>query len=369
MRKKMFQIGSLLSNAAGGFLNSILGPVGAGVGNSISQALFGRQDRLSGRDFRHYQNLMDQGNTREIARQREFLPGIAPAQGQAYNIFQDATFMPDVNRQIAGMEAMNPVQARLDKEYMDTVYAGTSAWERLGSNAAPSLSIPGPSQPNNTRAPTGGDFLGSLAPLVSAGLSSETQLKTATIQSQTQKEIAQMQQTTELAKARMQTAEGQLPHAQARLAAAQEALAVSTTQGQDATTEKTRAETLKTRTETKIAIYDAYMRHTPINVIEHIYGSSTEKQFWREYMTAFAQDLDAAQGTVNGESVWSRMTKDLPPDKWAAVEADVKRAAKLTLTGYEEAITFAGEKLMEYVPKAGKWLGSVVGSNMPKWLR
>ena len=139
-----------LSGITGGLSDAVLGAVSGAASNAINPA----NNRVSQADNTHAQNLLDQNNPREIGRQSSFLTGVAPAQGAAHNIFQDATYGEDTRRQIERTQALAPVEAETDLAYMDKVYAGTSAWERLGSSAAPSLSDPGPAdQPRRRRRP------------------------------------------------------------------------------------------------------------------------------------------------------------------------------------------------------------------------
>lgn len=193
-------------------IGSFLGNMGTAAAGASSLAnligLGGNQTRVRREDFDHHQNLADVGNPREIRRQSQFLEGIAPAQANAYNTYQDATYAEDTRREIERQNAMNPVQAANDLAYMDTVYAGTSAWERLGSNAAPSISAPAPTD----GAPRSGqptDQMQSITPLV-----------TTALQAENQKEIAFLNNMTSLAQTRMQTDDGNLPRSQGLAAAA-----------------------------------------------------------------------------------------------------------------------------------------------------
>ena len=179
----------------GGFLSGITGGVQSGLSNLLATMIFGNQSRISNEDFEHYQNLLDKANPREFERQSAFLEGVAPAQGNAYNTFQESTYGADTERY---------------KERMDTLFPGTSPWERLGTSAASPLPSPAP---KNESKPAGG-FLQGLAPLATAEISADTQKQVAKIQQQTAKDVAKIHQGTELQKVGMQTNEGQLPVSQ-----------------------------------------------------------------------------------------------------------------------------------------------------------
>jgi len=127
-----------MSESVGGkFLNDMLAPVATGIGNSVSKALFGDQTRVSNRDNQHNQNLLDQNNPRDIARQSKFLEGIAPSQAAAYNTYQDATYGAETGRHVDRVKTMS-------------TSLGMSPWEIVGgsSGAQPAPAVQGRSAPD-----------------------------------------------------------------------------------------------------------------------------------------------------------------------------------------------------------------------------
>ena len=138
---------------------------------------------LNWKDFNRHQDQQDQANPREINRQRAFLEGLAPTESRIYNQQQDATYGEDTRRQ---------------QERMDTLYAGTSPWERLGSNAATPMAadVGGNTQPNQQ-----GQILASLA-------ATEAQMKNTQVQAQTAKQTAAISALGNLAGSTMQRQTG-----------------------------------------------------------------------------------------------------------------------------------------------------------------
>lgn len=114
--------------------------------------------------FRSHQNLLDEANPREIARQKQFLAGVAPAQ----------------------------------KQYMDTLYPGTSPWEQLGSSAAGAQVQA--AQPK-----------GKGEALLSAALQAETSRKNAQTAAAASIQAAKINQKTQENVAMIHTDGGQLP--------------------------------------------------------------------------------------------------------------------------------------------------------------
>lgn len=140
---------------------------------------FGKS-QVSNRDYQHQQNLLDSGNPREIARQSQFLEGLAPSQANAYNTIQDATYSEDTARQTERIQSMGED-------------LGMSPWELTGaSGAAPLPSPTGPAAQNNNA-----QYMGNLTQLRSAQMQNETALRIAAMNNQTQLETTKMQTDTQ----------------------------------------------------------------------------------------------------------------------------------------------------------------------------
>jgi len=223
-----------LASAATSFIAGAGQTAGGAVANSL---LGGSATRVRREDVDHNQNMADLVNPREIARQSAFLTGIAPAQADAYNTYQDATHAADTTREVNRLQTMAPVQAQADLQYMDTVYAGTSPWERLGSSAAPSISAPNPTggAPSRATPDMGSQFL----PLIQAQIQADTARDVAGINAMSQQSIARMNNETSLKSVGIQTDDGNLPKQQTASAAAQQMLAEAQTDSAVASTQKT----------------------------------------------------------------------------------------------------------------------------------
>lgn len=128
----------------------------------------GLKSQVSNRDYQHQQNLLDSGNPREIRRQANFLQGLAPAQGAAYNTIQDATYAQDTQRQTDRIQTMGD-------------QLGMSPWEITGSpGSAPLPSPTGPAPANNNP-----QYMGALTQMATAANQNKTQLKIAAMNNDT----------------------------------------------------------------------------------------------------------------------------------------------------------------------------------------
>lgn len=135
----------------------------------------------------------------------------AKANAKAYNKYQEMTYGADTMRQ---------------QQRLDTLYPGTSPWERLGVNAA--TPMPSPME-GSTAAQNAQAFL----PLQIARIQSETQKDVANIGAQATRDAAGLSSAatkygadkaneTAIAVTKLQTADGALPFANLNLAKAQE---------------------------------------------------------------------------------------------------------------------------------------------------
>lgn len=165
--------GAMLQAMSGGgskgFLTDMILP---GASTALNQSLFGREDRISNRDYQFYQDLADSGNPREAARQNRFLEQVTPTNAAMYNQYQDATSGPDAVRRGLNIKTTADV-------------AGMSPWELAGSGG--SSPLPSPTI-GNSRAPEGGaagSFMSALTPLAVTKMNNETALKTTAMNNQT----------------------------------------------------------------------------------------------------------------------------------------------------------------------------------------
>lgn len=147
-------------NAGGDFLSQLIQP-------AIS-ALLGNTGRMSHEHFMEAEARADIDNSRSVARGSEFLKGLAPAQGEAYNTYQDATYGADTNRQVDRIQTM---AGKL----------GMSPWELTGTGGSNPLPSPGP--PAQAQQGQGsGQFLASQTALQTAKIAAQTQLATTKMQ-------------------------------------------------------------------------------------------------------------------------------------------------------------------------------------------
>jgi len=316
-----------LASAAGNFLGGAASGAGQAAGSAgVSGLLGGASGRVRREDVVHNQNMADLVNPREIARQSEFLTGIAPAQADAYNTYHDATHSADTNREIARMQAMAPVQAQTDLQYMDTVYAGTSPWERLGSSAAPSISAPNPTggAPSRATPDVGSQFL----PLIQAQIQADTARDVASIGAMSQQTIAQMNNETQLKTVGIQTDDGNLPKNQAAASAAQRLLTLAQTEGQEVTTMKSKFETNRVRQATEIDAVSAMLSAMPEEQINLGLIQYKEKPGWKNVLSLMTGDQSISRWTT--PNISAALNK-LPNSEWVGVKRDaIELAAALT---------------------------------------
>lgn len=214
---------------AGQFLAGV-GQAAGGL-SSFGQLLGIGKDRISNRDYQFYQDLADSGNPREIKRQNEYLAGVTPTQIKAQNDFLAGTTPTQIQTQNdftsgtigSEIDAQNrmtretaPVNAEAYNQYqdmtfgedtrraqerMDTLYAGTSPWERLG--IGPANPIPSASYTADTGSPGGvapggrGDpsaFLSQLVPIKTAEIASRTALAQTAMQNRNAIELENIRQ-------------------------------------------------------------------------------------------------------------------------------------------------------------------------------
>jgi len=331
-------IATTVAKAAGSFLGSLGSGAGQAAGSAIGNSVFSNLNsgitRVRREDVDHNQNMADLINPREIRRQGEFLSGIAPYQADAYNTYQDQTFSADTARQGERISTLMPIQAQADLDYQNTVYAGTSPWERLGSNASPSLQAPSPTRGGPDAAPDGAAIMSQFLPLITAQIQADTAKSTAMINATSQQNVAKTQQETALKTTGIQTADGALPTNQAAQAAAQTLLTEAQKSNVEASTEKTSAETEKVRQETSISAAAAMLDAMPSETIDLGIIKWQGKPGWRQILPI----LTSPNGAGNRRNEIEKAMKSLPADSWSQVHKDMLEMASLFVKGTGAAV-------------------------------
>ena len=168
---------TFLANLAGAVIGGLAGRGSGGVPSSVPSDV----------DYDRYLNQLERGTGTEIQREQQFLEQLAPAQAQAYNIYNDMTYYNDTER----------MQARMDR-----LFEGTSSWERLGNTQGTTNNM----VPTSNASSSGKQALASLsssaATVNAAKLQAKTQLNTSIINA-----AASMFNTQQQTKAPLQQAE------------------------------------------------------------------------------------------------------------------------------------------------------------------
>lgn len=312
-----------LSTATGGISDAVFGAIGGKIKGAINPS----DNRVSQADNTHAQNLLDQNNPREIARQSSFLTGIAPAQASAYNTYQDATYGQDTARQIERTRALAPVEAETDLAYMDTVYAGTSPWERLGSSAAPSLSAPEPSEgpPSSNGAGAHSQFL----PLLSTQMQTENAKEIALIQAQNAKDIAEIQTGAQLQAVGIQTDNGNLPRQQSLESASRVLLQGAQTWESEARAGKTQVETEKVRQDMAIGQIATFLSASPKEIIDLGLIKYEHRPGWENLLPL----LSVESNPQTRKSAIEDALKKMPPDQFSGMKRDIIEIAAMVSKG------------------------------------
>lgn len=241
---------------------------GSAIGSDLTTSLLGNSQSYD--DFLKKQRWLDEGNPREIARQRTFLQEMAPAQAAAHNTFQDATYGADTQRSI-------------DRIDQTSTALGMSPWEVLGKqNVAPAPAAPAQQQ---------GDaqgLLSQMVPLKVAEMSNRTALAQTAMQTDSAQRIAAMQ----TAGGQTATSQVELNKAATELSKANQALAV-------ASERKTNTEQYRTAQAVSIDAMEALYRILPQTEIDAVVMKSSYKEGWKKLAQYFAADMEGgahAQG-------------------------------------------------------------------------
>lgn len=318
-----------LSNPLDNFLNGVTQPIASGLGNSITQALFGRSDRISNRDYQFYQDLADSGNPREINRQNQFLSGVTPNNADNYNLYQDMTQPRDTQRQVDRINALSSG-------------TGVSQWELVGAGGASPL-------PSATIGPTSGrdqagSYLSALAPLKIAELNAKTSLATTAMNNQTQKEIND-QNTNNGANP---VADTKIKERQADLIKAQEGLAY------------TQADAAENQS--YLATIETLARYAGTTTVDLGPYKTTTTNNYPELAKLYAR----LQNPDNPSDFVSQYVKGLPADQFARMKQDAVRAAKTAIEAGAEAGKAAMDAGGNFMNDAGKFLGGMFsGKSQP----
>jgi len=318
---------------AGNFLNSVAGPLATVANNSISQALFGRTDRISNRDYQFYQDLADSGNPREIRRQNEFLTGVTPTNAAAYNTYQDTTQPQDTARQVDRIKTMSSE-------------LGMSPWEITGTGGANPL----PSSPLGPQQGRGdaSQFLGQLAPLQIAKMNNATQLQATKMNNETAlKQTALQTGNGEQALAGIENTRQQTKNliSARELTVAQEALA----QTQTAAAENNMYLDV-------IAKLAPLMGKTSVD-IGGVLKSEQQNQL-PELMRLY-EALSNTQGTSEISDKIGGYIKDMNPDQFSRLKGDVSRAAKMVFQLGEETGSAIGSGVSKFLGNVGDATGKL----------
>lgn len=160
------------------FLKGLSNWIGGGQATSdifstlIAGASGGFKQRPQWRDLEFMNDATNRLWPDEIARQGDFLKGLAGPQGEAHNTFQDATYAKDTERSVGRIQTM-------------ASELGMSNWELAGQGNAGVTPVPPPG-------PSGGGgqmgtFLQGLVPLQVAKMQTQAQLATARLNAETQR--------------------------------------------------------------------------------------------------------------------------------------------------------------------------------------
>lgn len=258
----------------------------------------GMKGRPQWRDLEFMNDAQNRLWPDEIARQGDFLKGLAPAQGEAHNTFQDATYGADTDRQIGRISQM-------------ASQLGMSPWEITGAGGntgATPLPAPEPSGGGGQM----GSFLQGLVPLKVAQLQAKTQLATAQINAQTQRYTVDQQQ-------------GESPMAKAQIAAtaALEALRKQSTAREQATTAQLKNDTFLSNVRVLLDALPTFSTEVPGIKMT---GKSGTYPVLQALKTANTGDQ------LNNQQIWeaiSKMDTDRVNQLIGEIEALAKTGAKV----------------------------------------
>lgn len=348
-------IGSFLKGIAGDFIGSIFGSLGDAAGTELTDAVFGPNNLPSRRDYDQYQDLLnssaDDEGGRDAIRHNTFADHTLAGDMARYG--QSQPFLRSIDREqnVQDIGAFGAARADADQAYMDQVYAGTSNWERLGSSAAPSLSMNAPSKPAAGQQKEGG-FLPSLMPLMAAQMQTENQTNiakqqqrtaesVAEIQGETARDVASINAETQLATNHQSTFGGQLPASQAALAAAQQL--------------QTEANTQKTYQEISNQTVANFLSVLPTETIDLGLIKFQQKPGWEKILPILSSEASPGEK----RNAINQAINSLPGNDWGGIKRDAIELAAMVgktaqgVKGFLPNIGFG--KKPPKINNKGKW--------------
>jgi len=309
---------------------------GANSGNMLNTSMGKTDGRMSNEDYQFNQDLLDSSAPREAARtntiadittpneiknRSAFLSGVAPAEADAYNIKQDATFGADTQRGI-------------DRTLAEAKQLGMSPWELKGQSGASPLQGPtGSPQQGQRQQSGGGEFLSTMTPLAIAKMNNQTSLKQTKMQNETALKQTEMQTGMSKYLGDQSTNNGELPRHQTAKTAADTTLSIMQTS-------KTSADTNLSITQAALAENQMWLNSvtTMLQALPEInldFGvfKSKEKDGWRGVLqmlgTADKQNLMQAL---------SKATKSMPKSQFDDLTKDVIKLAGMFSSGAKGAM-------------------------------
>lgn len=300
----------------------------SGLTDAGISAILGNTGRMSHEHFIEANERADITNTYNIGRTKAFLEGVAPAQGEAYNAYQDLTYDEDTARQ---------------QERMNALFPGTSSWERLGTGSASPIPSPGAPQGQQGQADM---FL----PLMTTKMQTDAQKDIAAANNRTAIEIEGIRQGTDMRHtAGTSAASVKQTAAQTLLTGGQAAVA-------QATVDRTKQQTL-------IDALDFVFSTLPSETIDTAIFKSTAKPGWKAIAQAMASKTDVNYQTADKEGVQGIIAQ-LPDEAQAQFRNDFLELLGIA-TSAAKGATNVAKSIGEGAKNTGKFLGNI-GRHMTK---
>lgn len=316
------------TKVATSIFDKVLDKGGDRVSDSVVNGVFGPEDRVSQGDYDHYQSLLnssaDDEALRDATRHNSFANNTMREDLARYG--ESQPFLRGVDREQNTLDSQ--ARASSDKAYMDEVYAGTSNWERLGSSAAPSLAMSGPSKPNSGR-PQESGFLGQLTPIISAKMQNETQESVAKTSQRTAESVAQIQGQTARDVASINTAGGTLPEQQKLESASRVLLQQAQTWQAEATAGKTQVETAAVRQKMQIDAIASFLSASPTEIIDLGLLKYTHKPGWKSIISV----LTKAGNDQTRQQDLAQALANVPDSDFTGIKRDVIELAAMAGKG------------------------------------
>lgn len=331
------------------FLETLTSMFGSGnnAGNLFnvltSWATGGFKGRPQWRDLEFMNDVQNRLWPDEIARQGDFLEGIAPSQGRAmetlspyqanaYNTYQDATYGADTQRQTDRIKTM-------------ASQLGMSPWEITGAGGATPLPSPGPSAPPPSRGENNMPaFLSGITPLATAKLQAQTALATTKMQTDTQRYVADQQ-----------TQGGKLPQAQIEQAAAAAQQAKALTEQTGAQTNLIWTQAQAAESDMALRTIETFARYAGTTTVSIPGYTSTTTNQLKDLAQLYQQLTDTAPLADRQEAL-KGLIKKMPADQWAKINRDIDRVSSMIAKGTQDFVTGAANNVHAF-------LDGIVGNN------